>query len=155
MNADEFCRCAVRSALVRLNISFGISIGGKLVYTFRDNTSPMPRQMSVRSVVKLICSTVALWCYHAAGKMEATCYSQPYALDPFQGSLFCVSILLAKEVRRMLDTRLQCPLRIIQLRLACQRFYAGGVGTKCLLYKQKLFTSPLNNHSPLPEGRGE
>ncbi len=61
MNADEFCRCAVRSALVRLNISFGISIGGKLVYTFRDNTSPMPRQMSVRSVVKLICSTVALW----------------------------------------------------------------------------------------------
>lgn len=103
------------------------------MYTLRDNTSPVARQMSVRSVVKLICSIVALWCYHVAGNMEASCYPQPYALDPFQGSLFGVSILLAKEVRRMLHTRLQCPLKILQLRLACQPFYAGGAGTKCLL----------------------
>jgi len=108
-------------------------MGRKLAYAFRGNTSPLARQMTVRSGVKLICNTVALWCYHVAGKIEASCTPQPYAPQPLHG----IAVWRFNPPGKICQTHARHTLAVnnqdITASLVLSTLYAEGVGTKCLL----------------------
>ena len=101
---------------------------------------PLPHEMNVRRLrSENNLYTEALCSYHVAGKMKASCFPQPYALEPMYGSPMSAVRSFWQKVSDASTPHMLSIMMNLHFYDARVNFLRPlAVGTKCLLSRGSL-----------------